>query len=299
MRSPRPRSLALVLSSAFALNAFAQTPVRSVSDGGVARTDDPNGGTRLLRTPTVSARHIAFAYAGNIWIVDRAGGDARRLTSFQGEASNPQLSPDGNWVAFSGQYGGNTDVYVVESRGGEPKRLTWHASADQVQGWTPDGRSIVFASGRQTWAPNAAQRFWTVPAIGGVEEAMPMPRAYQGKVSPDGKFVAYRMPSSWDEERRNYRGGQNKPIWVMNLQTHDVVMPQWKDSKETDPVWAGSTVYFISDRDGVANVWSFDPASKNLKQLTKFTDFDVKALDGNAGALVFEQAGYIHELDVA
>src|SRR5687767_11091749 len=124
MRSPRPRSLALVLSSAFALNAFAQTPVRSVSDGGVARTDDPNGGTRLLRTPTVSASNIAFAYAGNIWIVDRAGGDARRLTSFAGEASNPQLSPDGALVAFSGQYAGNTDVYVVAARGGEIGRAS-------------------------------------------------------------------------------------------------------------------------------------------------------------------------------
>ena len=296
MRNPRSLSLAPALLLCASL---ANAQLQQSADAPNGRDRDSNGGTRLLRTPTVSARHIAFAYAGNIWIVDRAGGDARRLTSFQGEASNPQLSPDGNWVAFSGQYGGNTDVYVVESRGGEPKRLTWHPSADQVQGWTPDGRNIVFASGRQTWAPNAAQRFWTVPVSGGVEEAMPMPRAYQGKISPDGRFVAYRMPSSWDEERRNYRGGQNKPIWVMNLQTHDVVMPQWKDSKEMDPVWAGNTVYFISDRDGVANVWSFDPASKNLKQLTKFTDFDVKALDGNAGALVFEQAGYIHELDVA
>src|SRR5690349_7634995 len=95
----------------------AQAPVRTVSNGSVAREDDPAGGTRLLRTPTVSATHIAFAYAGNIWIADRAGGDARRLTSFQGEATNPQLSPDGSLVAFSGQYGGNTDVYIVSSRG--------------------------------------------------------------------------------------------------------------------------------------------------------------------------------------
>src|SRR6185503_16493537 len=127
---------------------------------------------------TVSANHVAFAFAGNIWIADRAGGDARRLTSFQGEASNPQLSPDGARVAFSGQYGGNTDVYVVASRGGEPVRLTWHPAADQVQGWTPDGKSIVFASGRATAAPSASPRFWTIPADGGIEEALPMPRAY-------------------------------------------------------------------------------------------------------------------------
>src|SRR6478752_5655924 len=112
--------------------------------------------TRMLRSPTVSEKHIAFAYANNIWIVDRAGGAARRLTSFQGETQNPKFSPDGKWIAFSAEYGGNTDVYVVPAGGGEPKRLTWHPGADVVQGWTPDGKSIVFNSSRATWAPSAA-----------------------------------------------------------------------------------------------------------------------------------------------
>src|SRR5687767_5106619 len=264
-----------------------------------SRADDPPGGTRLLRTPTVSATQIAFGYAGNIWVVPRSGGDARRITSFAAEATNPQFSPDGALVAFSGQYAGNTDVYVVASRGGEPKRLTWHPVGDIVQGWTHDGRAIVFASGRATAAPNASPRFWTIPAAGGVAEPMPMPRAYQGKISPDGRYVAYRMPNSWDEERRNYRGGQNKPIWIMDLRTYDVVTTPWKDSKEMDPVWVGSNVYFLSDRDGVSIVWRYDMASKALAQVTKFTDFDVKALDGNANSLVFEQAGYVHELDPA
>lgn len=253
--------------------------------------------TRLVRTPTVSATHIAFVYANNIWIVERAGGMARRLTSFQGQTTNPHFSPDGKWIAFSADYAGNTDVYVVPSEGGEPKRLTWHPGADTVQGWTPDGKSIMFASARATWAPNAAPRFWTVPAQGGVEEPIALPRAYQGKISADGSHIAYRMNTSWDEERRNYRGGQNRPIWIADMKTFDVVTPPWTDSKDMDPAWIGDTVYFISDRDGVANIWSFDSRSKKLAQLTKFTDFDVKTLDSGAGVLVFEQAGYIHELD--
>src|SRR5215470_16457927 len=127
----------------------------------------PNGGaTRLLRSPTVSATQIAFAYANNIWVVERAGGMARRLTSFQGQTSDPHFSPDGKWIAFSGEYAGNIDVYVVAAEGGEPKRLTWHPGADSVQGWTPDGKAVLFASGRATWAPNAAPRFWTVPVEG-------------------------------------------------------------------------------------------------------------------------------------
>ncbi|MES2176407.1 MAG: PDZ domain-containing protein [Gemmatimonadota bacterium] len=255
--------------------------------------------TRLLRSPTISDRNIAFAYANNIWVVDRAGGSARRLTSFQGATENPKFSPDGKWIAFTAEYGGNTDAYIVPVEGGQPKRLTWHPGADMVQGWTPDGKNVVFSSTRAAWAPSGAPRFFTVSTEGGPEVAMPMPRAYQGKISPDGKRIAYRMNNSWDEERRNYRGGQNRPIWVADLATLDVVSPPWTDSKDIDPVWVGDAVYFISDRDGVANVWSWDTKSKALKQQTHFSDFDVKALDAGGNSVVFEQAGYIHTLDPA
>ena len=253
--------------------------------------------TKLLRMPTVSATQIAFAYANNIWSVDRAGGIARRLTSFQGQTTNPHFSPDGKWIAFSGEYAGNVDVYVVPADGGEPKRLTWHPGADSVQGWTPDGKSIVFASPRATAAPSGAPRFWTVPVEGGVEQPMTLPRAFQGKISPDGTHVAYRMNNSWDDERRNYRGGQNRPIWIVDLKTYDLVSPPWTDSKDIDPVWIGDTVFFLSDRDGVSNVWSFDTRAKKLAQVTKFSDFDVKTIDSNNTVIVFEQGGQIHELD--
>lgn len=255
------------------------------------------GGTRLLRTPTISSDQIAFAYAQNIWVVPRSGGTARRVTSFQGQTSNPHFSPDGKWIAFSGEYAGNLDVYVVSAQGGEPKRLTWHPGGDLTQGWTPDGRSIMFSSTRATWTPSGAPRFWTVPAQGGVEEAMSLPRGYQGKISPDGTHIAYRMNNSWDDERRNYRGGQNRPIWILDLKTYDLISPPWTDSKDIDPVWVGTTVYFISDRDGVANIWSYETGSKKLTQVTRFTDFDVKTMDSGADSLVFEQAGYVHELD--
>ena len=274
-------SLAAALLTLAALEAAAQTA----------------GSTRLLRQPTVSASHIAFAYANNIWTVERGGGMARRLTTFQGQTLNPRFSPDGKWIAFSAEYAGNLDVYVVASEGGEPKRLTWHPGADTVQGWTHDGAAVVFASARATAAPTAAPRFWTVPAKGGVETPMALPRAYQGRISADGSRIAYRVNNSWDDERRNYRGGQNRPIWIVDLKTYDLVTPPWTDSKDIEPVWVGDSVYFLSDRDGVSNVWSYDLGSRKLAQITKFTDYDVKTLDGRADAVVFEQAGYIHELD--
>src|SRR5215471_19026358 len=280
--------------------------------------------TRMLRSPSVSGNQIVFAYANNIWIVDRNGGVARRLTSFQGASENPKLSPDGSQVAFSAMYGGNVDVYVVPSVGGEPKRLTWHPAADEVQGWTPDGKSILFSSARGGDAPQPVPRFYTIPATGGIEEVLAMPRAYRGKISPDGRRVAYRMNNSWDEERRNYRGGQNRPVWIVDLKTYDLETtpngssdlvvtqagsprntshfsaPTTPESKNMDPVWAGNDVVdFLSDRDGVSNVWSYDTKSKKLTQLTSYNDYDVKALDASfdGSSVVFEQAGYIHLLD--
>ncbi len=270
-------SLGLSLASAFMFSSITAAP----------------GPTRLLRQPTVSATQVAFTYANNLWVVDRSGGIARRLTSFQGATTNPKFSPDGKWIAFSAEYGGNMDVYVVPAEGGEPKRLTWHPGADSVQGWTPDGKSVMFASSRATSAPTGAPRFWTVPVEGGIESPLPLPRGYQGKISPDGTRIAYRMNSSWDDERRNYRGGQNRPIWIVDLKTFDLVSPPWTDSKDIDPVWVGDTVYFISDRDGVANVWAFESKAKRLRQVTKFTDFDVKAIDAGAGALG-HRAGRLH-----
>ena len=253
--------------------------------------------TRMLRSPSVSAKHIAFAYAQNIWVVDRAGGAARRLTSFQGETQNPKLSPDGALVAFSAEYGGNTDVYVVAVEGGTPRRLTWNSAPDAVQGWTPDGKAVLFSSTRETFGPGAAPKFYTVPVDGGPETYLRINRGYQGRISPDGKRIAYRMNPSWDEERRNYRGGQNRPIWIADLKTLDVESPPWTDSKDMEPAWVGDVVYFISDRDGVSNVWMYDTRSKKLAQITDYSDYDVKTLDAGAGAVVFEQAGYIHELD--
>ena len=299
-RDPRPwwsavadlcPAATVVAVSCFLTAALVVTPAHCAGDD-----DAP---TLLLRSPSVSASRLAFAYAQNIWIVPRAGGDAMRLTSFQGQASNPRFSPDGEWVAFSGEYAGNLDVYIAPASGGEPKRLTWHPGADQVQGWTPDGKSVVFASGRASQAPSPAPRFWTVPVAGGPEQPMVLPRAYQGRISPDGFKVAYRLNNSWDEERRNYRGGQNRPVWITDLKSLETVTPEWNGSKDMDPAWLGLRVVFISDRDGVANIWSCDAAGKDLKQHTKYTDLDVKTLDAGAGVVVFEQAGGIHELDPA
>ena len=254
--------------------------------------------TRLLRFPDASDTQIVFSYGGDLWIVDRDGGDARRLTSDVGREGSARFSPDGTQVAFDAQYDGNTDVYVVSVSGGEPRRLTWHPGLDFVRGWTPDGSGVVFASGRDT-APVNFPRFWIVPVEGGMPSPMPMPRAWFGRHSPDGSRFAYEPILSWETEWRNYRGGQNRPIWLLDLDDLSLEKLPWEDSNDGQPVWIGDTIYFLSDRDWAMNVWAYDTGTGELGQLTRFKEYDVKNLEAGGGWLVFEQAGFIHRLDPA
>src|SRR5438132_8882225 len=143
-------------------------------------------GTRLLRHPTVSRDSVAFEYAGDLWIVSRSGGQARRLTSTPGAEIDPYFSPDGSQIAYTSTVAGNTDVYVMATAGGDPKRLTYHPGIDRVRGWSPDGRRILFSSPRISEPQEAYNRLWTVDVDGGMPEPLPMPRGYTGVYSPDG-----------------------------------------------------------------------------------------------------------------
>lgn len=252
--------------------------------------------TRLLRQPDVSAQYVAFTYAGDIWIVPRTGGDARRVTSSPTVEKDPHFSPDGKWLAFTGQYDGNDDVYVVAVAGGEPRQLTWHPAPDDVRGWTPDGSAVVFMSTR-TGVPDNEPKLWTVPLAGGLPQPLPLPRAEAGAISPDGRLIAYQLVRPWETEERNYRGGQNQPIRVLNLKTYAMEKLPWTDSRDQQPVWLGNTIYFISDRDWTNNVWAYDTQTRALKQITHYSDYEVESVNAGAGAVVYEQAGDIHLYD--
>jgi tricorn protease len=252
-------------------------------------------GTRFLRQPSVGPDAIAFVHANDIWTVGRDGGQARRVTSSDGAETEPSFSPDGRWIAFTGEYGGNQDVYVVAATGGQPQRLTWHPGADVVQGWTPDGR-ILFQSGRQGVQTRLTQ-FYTVPVIGGLPALLPVHQAYQGEMSDDGRMLAYQEIGYWDPEWRNYRGGQAQPIRVVSLASLDLEMAPWEGERQMDPTWMDGTVYYMSERDWASNVWAYDPRTKQERQITFHADFDVKSLDAGYGVVVYEQAGYLHEVN--
>ena len=262
-------------------------------------------GTRLLRHPAVSRDAIAFEYGGDLWVVPRNGGDARRLTSSPEMETDPVFSPDGSQIAFSRTVGGNTDVCVVSAAGGEPKRLTFHPGSDRVRGWSPDGKRIVFASARASVPQSSYLRLFSVPADGGVEEPLPMPRAFSGTYSPDGGRYAYEEISTefipeWYEASmwRHYRGGRTHPIRIMTLADHSVEKLPWQNSNDKDPMWVGNTIYFLSDRNVTANLFSYRIDTKELKQLTHHDDFDVMTAGAGSDAIVYEQAGYLHLIDL-
>ncbi len=253
----------------------------------------------LLRQPTLSKQHIVFVHGDDLWVVAREGGDARRLTSAIGAETSPKISADGKWVAFTGQYDGNTDVYIVPVDGGEPKRLTWHPSPDVAQGWTPDGKSVYFTSPRET-TPIANTKFFKVNIAGGTPEALIIPFASSGSFSEDGQHIAYQPYQFWDPEWRNYRGGQAHPIWIFNTKTQETIKtPRSDNERHTSPVWDNGMLYFLSELDFANNVWSYIPQTKAVKQLTFHKDFDVKNLTASNGQLVYEQGGRLHGLDAA
>jgi tricorn protease len=255
----------------------------------------------LLRKPTVSKTQIAFSYGGDLWIVDRNGGDARRLTSDIGIEIDPMFSPDGNMLAFTGEYDGNEDIYVMSTSGGIPKRLTTHPGSDQVVGWTRDGKRIVFRSSRDSYAGFA--QLYTVSVDGGFPEILPLPMAVEGSYSPDSTHIAYvpftNFRESWQFQRglKHYRGGTASPIWIANLADSSIVKVQRTNSNDSTPMWIGDKIYFLSDRDGPVSLYVADPKTLQVTAALQSNGVDIKSASAGPDAIVYEQFGSIHLFD--
>jgi tricorn protease len=264
--------------------------------------------TRLLQTPAVSKEHIAFIYSDDLWVCDLDGRNPRRLTSHAGIERDPVFSPDGKTIAYSGQYDCagpesgqyGLNVYTIPVSGGEPKRLTWNPGYDAVRGWTVDGQAVLFGSTREA-------RFWgylhlfTVPATGGFPTKLPIPTAFEASYSHDGTHIAYCPYRDPTGQWKNYRGGTHSRIWILRLKDLAVEQIPQPEGRCNDlcPRWLGDTIYFRSDRNGESNLFAYLPGSKEILQLTQFSDFPVANVAASGGNVVFEQAGYVHRFDVA
>ncbi len=244
---------------------------------------------RMFRQPDVSATDIAFVYAGDIWIVPKTGGAAQRLSSPRGEESFPRFSPDGTKLAYSADYDGNQDVYVIDAHGGEPFRVTHHPMADRLVDWFPDGRSLLvatsMASGRQRYS-----QFYKVPVAGGLPERLPVPYAEFGAIAPDGRTLAY-MPMAQDFRTwKRYRGGWAADIWTFDLQTLASERITTWEGNDAHPMWHGRTMYFLSDRDSASrnNIWAYNLDTRQFREITHFTDYDITFPAAGPTDIVFE-----------
>jgi tricorn protease len=257
----------------------------------------------LLRKPTVSKTQIGFSYGGDLWVVDRSGGEAKRLTSDVGIEIDPVFSPDGTMIAFTGEYDGNEDVYVIPVAGGIPKRLTSHPGADQVVGWTRDGKRVVFRSARQSYS--GFTQLYTVGVTGGLPELLPLPMAVEGSYSPDSSHLAYvpftNFRESWQFHRglKHYRGGTASPIWIAKLSDSSIEKIPRKDSNDSTAMWIGDKVYFLSDRDGPVNLYAYDTKTKQVNAALASNGVDIKSASAGPDAIVYEQFGSIHLFDPA
>ncbi|MCD4749789.1 MAG: PDZ domain-containing protein [Thermoanaerobaculales bacterium] len=254
---------------------------------------------RMLRFPDVSETHIAFVYAGDIWVVEKEGGTARRLSSPKGEEVFPRFSPDGSKIAFSGNYDGNIDVYVVPAEGGEALRITHHPEGDRLLDWMPDGENLLFAS-RMTSESGRFNQLWQVAATGGLPSRLPVPYGEFGVLGPDGHTLAY-MPAGRDFRTwKRYRGGLASEIWFFDLEDGSARNVTVNDANDSQPMWHGRTLYFLSDRGPVmrSNIWALDLDSGETRALTHFTDFDVHFPAIGPREIVFEAGGVLYLFDI-
>jgi tricorn protease len=264
--------------------------------------------TKLLRFPDIHGDQVVFVYAGDLWVAASAGGTATRLTAHPGQELFPKFSPDGQWIAFTGQYDGDEQVYVMPSSGGVPRQLTYYPARgplaprwgydNQVYGWTRDG-AVLFRSLRGDGWDLTDSRLYTVPREGGLPEALPMPVSGAGALSPDDRRVVYsplfRDFRSW----KRYEGGWAQELYIFDLASNDAQQITDHPRADRDPMWIGQLIYFTSDRDGTLNLYSFDPASGATTQLTRSTTWDVRwPSDDGQGRIIYESDGELVIYDV-
>jgi tricorn protease len=260
--------------------------------------EPPAGPARLLRYADVSKDSVVFSYAGDLWLASRQGGAAHRLTSGPGDKLYPKFSPDGKWVAFTAAYDGNPDVYMISSSGGEPKRLTFHPANDIVLGWTPDGKNVLFRSDRITAPPKRTTRLFLVPVQGGLPKVLPVPRGDLTSFSPDGNKIAYLETSQENRTWKRYHGGWSLPIAIYDLKKNTYEELPKSSGMDLFPMWHGNTIFFISDRDGVMNLFSYDLGTKQAKKLTDYKEYDVKWPSLGPDAIIYENGGLLYELNL-
>ncbi len=266
------------------------------------------GQTKLLRFPDIHGDKVVFTYGGDLWTAPVTGGTATRLTTHPGIEVFAKFSPDGKWVAFTGQYDGDEQVYVMPVTGGEPKQLTFYPAKgplaqrwgydNQVYGWTKDSKNILFRSQRDSWTLPVS-KLYTVSAEGGAAEALPMPESGAGDYSPDGAKMVYSPRTRDFRSEKRYGGGQANVLYTFDLKSYETRRISEGPRASRDPMWIGNTIYYNSDRDGYFNLYAYDVASGKTTQATTARIWDVRwPSSDNESRIVYESNGELQIFDV-
>jgi len=260
---------------------------------------------RLLRFPAVNNQTIVFTYAGDLYSVAKTGGTARRITSGDGYEMFPRFSPDGKWIAFTGQYDGNTEVYLIPAEGGIPKRLTYTATLGRddisdrmgpnniVMCWTPDGKKIIYRS-RGTSFNDFVGKLYAVSVDGGLSEELPLSTGGFCSYNNDGSKLAFNRVFREFRTWKYYKGGMADDIRIFDYKTKSIEKITDTQAQDIMPMWIGNEIYFISDRDHTMNLFCYNTESKATTKVTEFTEYDVKFPSHSNGEIVFENGGYIY-----
>ncbi len=263
---------------------------------------------RLLRFPGTNGREVAFSYAGDIYTVPITGGTAQKLTSHEGYEAFARYSPDGQTIAFTGQYDGNTEVYVMPAQGGEPKRITFTASNPRddwgdrmgpnniTMNWTPDGKGVIY---RNRISDSFDGKLWCAPIDGGMPSQLPLPEGGFCCYNGDGTKLAYNRVFREFRTWKYYKGGMADDIWIYDTQAKTVTNITNNVAQDIDPMWIGDEIYFMSDRDNRMNIFVYNTLTGVTQKVTDFTEYDVKFANCGGGKIVFENAGYLYVLDPA
>jgi tricorn protease len=268
-----------------------------------------NAQTKLLRFPDIHGDKVVFTYAGDLWLASTSGGLAARLTAHPGIEVFAKFSPDGKWIAFTGQYDGDEQVYVIPVTGGVPKQLTYYPARgpltprwgydNQVYGWTPDGKSIIFRSLREHF-DLGDNRLYTVSMDGGLPKALPMPKSGAGDFSPDGSEVVYSPLFRDFRTWKRYSGGWAQQLYIFDLKTHAAEKITDDPRAHRDPMWVGDKIFYSSDKDDTLNLYAYDVKTKKTDQLTHSTKWDVRwPSTDHKNQIVYESDGELNIYDIA